>query len=184
MTSDSEDDEESPQVKQTKYSASNEQQPMADEIYSQFLNLGRKFMSKMENARERELMQRKTSKKSLDFDEMPQPPRDMLVCTPPRNSRDIIPASPDNCDFELDSFASQSSRSTLKRLQDKFSVIGSKTTSDSTLAQIQEWLNQTARAEMLKLGDYEDLRTKRETIGGFVPAHLSCSYFRTCVPMS
>ena len=59
-------------------------------IYSQFLNLGHEFMSKMEDSRKRELMQFKSSKKSLDVDGMPQPPRDQVVFIPPHKSREKI----------------------------------------------------------------------------------------------
>ena len=76
-------------------------------------------------------------------------------------------------DFERDSLASNSSRSTRKRLQEKFRVVGSKKISDFTPAQIQELLNETTRADMLKAGDYEDIRSKREMIGGFVQSHVS-----------
>ena len=58
-----------------------------------------------------------------------------------------------------------------------FRVVGSKKTSDFTQAQIQEWLNETARAEMLKAGDYEEIRTKRKMLGGFVRFHVSVYSF-------
>ena len=59
----------------------------------------------MEDARKRELMQRKSAKKSIDFDEMPQQRRDQLVFTPQRESRERIPASQESCDLERDSVA-------------------------------------------------------------------------------
>ena len=59
-----------------------------------------------------------------------------------------------------------------------FRVVASKNISDYTQARIEEWLGETANADMLKAGNFEDLRTKRETMGGFVRVHVSCSSFR------
>jgi hypothetical protein len=96
----------------------------------------------------------------------------MLTFTPPRKSRDVIPDSQD----DLDSVAS--SKSTRKRLQEKFRVIGTKSTTEYTQQQIDDWIHATARADMLKAGDYEDVRSKREDIGGFVRANVSDAVFR------
>ena len=54
--------------------------------------------------------------------------------------------------------------------------------------QIEDWLDETAKANMLKAnmlkaGKFEDLRTKRETMGGFVRAQISLSSFRLCMFM-
>ena len=90
--SDSGDDEESHPAKHTKHSPSKNQQPAStDAIYSKFLNMGRQFVAELEDARKKELMQRKSAKKSIDFDDnMPPPHRSRLVFTPPRKSREII----------------------------------------------------------------------------------------------
>ena len=53
-------------------------------------------------------------------------------------------------------------------IQEKFRIVGTKNTSDCTQQQVTEWLNATARADMEKAGNDEDLTSKRETIGGFV----------------
>jgi hypothetical protein len=143
-----------------------------DATYSRLINLGRNFLSQVEDARKRDLVARKSTCKSLDFDEYPQPRRDMLTFTPPRKSRDVIPDSQD----DLDSVAS--SKSTRKRLQEKFRVIGTKSTTEYSQQQIDEWIDATARADMLKAGDYEDVRSKREDIGGFVRANVSDAVFR------
>jgi hypothetical protein len=147
-----------------------------DATYSRLINMGRKFISEVEDARKRDLVARKTTRKSLDFDEYPQPRRDPLTFTPPRKSRDVIPASQDDLDYERDSVGS--SRSTRKRLQEKFRVIGTKSTTEYSQQQIDEWIDATARADMLKAGDYEDVRSKREDIGGFVRANVSDAVFR------
>ena len=69
-----------------------------DATYSRLINLGRDFISQVEDARKRDLVARKTTRKVLDFDEFPHPHRDSLTFTPPRKSREIIPASQDELD--------------------------------------------------------------------------------------
>ena len=114
--------------------------------------MGRDFISQMEDARKRDLLARRTTRKSLDF--------------------------------EIKGFGTRRSRSTRKCLQEKLRVIGSKSTTEYTKQQIDEWIEATARADMLKAGDFEDLHSKREDIGGFVRAHVSysafCSYLHPC----
>ena len=149
-----------------------------DAMYSRLINVGRDFISQVEDARKRDLVARKSTRKSLDFDEYPQPRRDPLTFTPPRKSRDLIPASQDELDYERDSV--RSSSSTRRRLQQKFRVIGTKSTTDYSQQQIDEWIDATARADMLKASDYEDLRSKREDIGGFVRTNVSYAVFRPC----
>ena len=126
-------------------------------------------------------MQRKSAKQVLDFDEMPPTRKSQLAFTPPHKSRELIPASQEISDFERDSIASQSS--TRKRLQEKFRVVGTKNTSDCTPQQITEWLHATARADMAKAGNYEDLQSKREILGGFVRANVSFLFLRKYVSM-
>ena len=64
-----------------------------DAMYSRLINVGRDFISQVEDARQRDLVARKTTRKALDFDEYPQPRRDPLSFTPPHKSRELIPAS-------------------------------------------------------------------------------------------
>ena len=161
INSDDEDDEEALPVQNSKHSLPKNQRPAStDAVYSKFLKMGRQFVAELEDARKKELMHRKSAKQLLDFDEMPPPMKSRLAFTPPRKSRELIPASQEFGDFERDSLASQSS--TRKRLQEKFRVVGTKTTSDCTPQQILEWLHATARADMDKAGNNEDLHTKRE----------------------
>jgi hypothetical protein len=140
----------------------------------------RQFVAELEDARKAQLIHRKSAKQALDFeDDMPPPPRkSRLPFTPPCKSRELIPASQEFSlsDGERDSLASQSS--TRKRLQDKFRIVGTKNTSDCTQLQITEWLNATARAEMEKAGNYEDLNPKRETLGGFVRSNVRYLFLR------
>ena len=97
-------------------------------MYSRLINVGRDFISQVEDARKRDLVARKTTRKSLDFDEYPQPRRDHLTFTPPRKSRDLTPASQDELDYKRDSVGSL--HSTSKRLQQRFRVNGTKSTTD------------------------------------------------------
>ena len=176
MVSESEDDED-PTNDSTNHSHS--RPAAADQIYSKFPNMSRNFIAQMEDARKRELMHRKTCRKSLDFADMPGPRRNQMAFTPPRKSREIIPATQDEYDIERDSV---SSRSTRKRLQPKFKVVGTKQlrVADCTGAQVQEWIEQTAKADMLKAGNLEDVTSKRESIGGFLRAHVSCVPLFVC----
>jgi hypothetical protein len=64
-----------------------------DAMYSKLINVGRDFISQVEDARQCDLVAGKTRRKALDFDEYPQPCRDPLSFTPPRKSRELIPAS-------------------------------------------------------------------------------------------
>ena len=63
-------------------------------------------------------------------------------------------------------------------------MIGTKSTTEFSQQQIDEWIDATARADMLKAGDYEDVRSKREDIGGLVRANVSdavfCVFLRAC----
>jgi hypothetical protein len=127
----------------------------------------------MEDARKREMMHCKTSRKSLDSADMPGPRRDQMAFTPQRKSRAIIQASQDEYDIERDSVASQSSSSTRKRLEPKFKVVGTKQLADCTEAQVQQWIEQTAKADMVKAGDLEYVTSKRKSISSFLRAHVS-----------
>jgi hypothetical protein len=184
LTSESDDDEEALPVQHSKYSAQkNQQSASSDEVYSKFLKLGRQFVAELEDARKAQLIHRKSAKQALDFeDDMPPPPRkSLLPFTPPCKSRELIPAWQEFSDGERDSLASQSS--TRKRLQEKFRIVGTKHTSECTPQQITDWLNATARADMEKAGNYEDLTSKRETIGGFVRSNVRYLFLRNSVSM-
>ena len=181
LASESYDDEEALPVQHSKYSVPKKKQSASsEEVYSKFLKLGRQFVAELEDARKEQLIHRKSAKQALDFeDDMPPPPRkSRLPFTPPCKSRELIPASQEFSlsDGERDSLASQSS--TRKRLQDKFRIVGTKNTSDCTQQQITEWLNATARAEMEKAGNYEDLNPKRETLGGSVRSNVRYLFLR------
>ncbi len=75
--------------------------------------------------------------------------------------------------FERDSLASQSSRTTRIRLQEKFRVIQVLDKSETTSEDMRKWIEEQARAEMAKAGNYKDLPVRdTESIGGFKRAHV------------
>jgi hypothetical protein len=79
----------------------------------------------------------------------------------------------DDYDFERDSLASQSSRPTRIRLQEKFRVIQVLDQAETTPADMKKWIEEHARAEMAKAGSYENLPARdTECIGGFMRAHV------------
>jgi hypothetical protein len=48
--------------------------PKMDDMYSDFINMARKFTSMVEDTRKQDLMSRKTARQSLDFDSPPRQP--------------------------------------------------------------------------------------------------------------
>ena len=68
---------------------------------------------------------------------------------------------------------SGSSRSTRIRLQEKFKIVGCNTFCDMSRADIDTWIENVAHADMLRAGNFEDLKTRAKSIGGFVQAHVS-----------
>ncbi len=74
----------------------------SNQIYLQFLNMSSALFSQMEDARKRELMQRKPTSNFLDFDDTRLPSWDQLQFTPPQPSRETNPASQDDNNFERD----------------------------------------------------------------------------------
>ena len=74
INSDDEDDEEALPVQNSKHSLpKNQRSSSSDAVYSKFLKLGRQFVAELEDARKEQLIQRKSAKQVLDFDEMPPP---------------------------------------------------------------------------------------------------------------
>ena len=148
----------------------------------------RQFTELVEDTRKQQLMARITAHKSLPFDSAP-----VVSCraqfTPPRRSApvQIQPTQmEEDYDFERDSLASQSSRTTRIRLQEKFRVIQVLDKSETTPADMRKWIEEQARAEMAKAGNYEDLPARdTESIGGFKRAHVRLQllslFFLLCI---
>ncbi len=123
-----------------------------------------------------DLMARKAARKSLDFDEM-RPPRGTKQQFAPRAIKNpaLLPDSDE--ESSLPSGSSQTSRT---RLQETFRVIGCKTDCDMARPQIFEWIEEVVNADMLRAGNFEDLKKKPNSIGGFRQAHVSQLQF-SCV---
>ncbi len=146
----------------------------AEAVYTKFINMGRQFVADLEDQRKQDLMARKAARKSLDFDDVRPPRGQQLQFTPPRKTKDLIPESD-----EESSMRSGSSRSTRIRLQEKFKIVGCKKFCDMSRADIDTWIENVAHADMLRSGNYEDLKKKPRSIGGYVHAHVSHSIFHS-----
>ena len=140
----------------------------AEAVYTKFINMSRQFVADLEDQRKQALMARKAARKSLDFDDVRPPRGQQLQFTPQRKTKDLIPKSD-----EESSMRSGSSRSTRIRLQEKFKIVGCKKFCDMSRADIDTSIENVAYADMLRAGNYEDLKTRAKSIGGFVQAHVS-----------
>ena len=133
--------------------------PAMEEVYSEFLNMARKFTSMVEDTRKKELMSRKTARQSLAFDSPPRqaPKFRREHFTPPRHAREEIPATQyedeDDEDFERDSLAGSSQTgSTRIRLQERWRIIGTRDKLTNSAEDIRTWIEEHATAEMAKAG--------------------------------
>ena len=79
----------------------------------------------------------------------------------------------DSDDCERDSLSSQSTRTFRVRLQERFRVVGIKIKADNTPAEIRDWMNDFARAELNEAGTLRDLQPDPRDLGGFKRAHVS-----------
>ena len=147
------------------------------DMYSEFINMARKFTSMVEDTRKQELMSRKTARQSLDFESPPRQPAKYRhpEFTPPRHAREQIKATQDDDDdaFERDSLCSSQTGSTRIRLQERWRIIGTKDKATSTLDEIKEWIDEHGRAEMAKAGQFEDLHPASTDVGGWKRVHVS-----------
>ena len=144
-------------------------------MVAQFLNVFCQFTATLEDMRKQDLMQSqsKPSRKSLDFDSLQPPSRGRpQKFTPPRKASQLISASPEECDFEAESMTSQSSRTARTRLMETFREIGTKSKSEFTSDQINNWIADHAKAEMVRAGDLKDLRVKSTDVWGFKQANV------------
>ena len=150
--------------------------PRIDDMYSEFMNIARKFTSMVEDTRKQELMSRRTARQSLEFDSPPRQPAKYRhpQFTPPRHAREQIQATQDDDDdIERDSLCSSRTGSTRIRLQDRWRIIGTKNKVSTTDHEIRQWIEEHAVAEMAKAGHYEDLRPASTDVGGFKRVHVS-----------
>jgi hypothetical protein len=122
--------------------------------------------------------QGKTTRSSLSFESPPPPKTRKLPIrfTPERNAAEIICATQAEEDFERDSLASHSSRTTARvRLQEKFVFVETILKDDSTPVEISERTLQIATDAMAKSAVYEDVAGDPEDkpFGGFLGVNLA-----------
>ena len=148
------------------------------QMFSEFLNMSRKFTEFMEDTRKEHLINsRKSAKQSLAFDS--PPPKQSKYrhekFTPPRHARELISATQydDDEEMERDSLSSSQTGSTRIRLQERWRVVGTKSKATVSPEEIKKWIEDHALAEMAKGGNYEDLRPVDTDIGGFKRSHVS-----------
>ncbi len=131
--------------------------------------------------RKQQLMaKKKTARGALSFDSPPPAKSCKLKSqfTPTRTAADIISATQADEDFERDSLASQSSRTTARiRLQEKYVKVATLYKDECTPEEIKERIREIAFNAMVKSAIYEDLNPADRAYGGFkkkiLPAHLS-----------
>jgi hypothetical protein len=96
---------------------------------------------------------------------------------PPRTAADIIGATQADEDFERDSLASQSSRTTARiRLQEKFVTVATFYIDESSPEEIKERIREIAFGAMVKSAIYEDLDPADRAFDGFKKKNLRQSY--------
>ena len=153
-----------------------------ESMYSEVINIARQFTTILEDTRKKELMSRskKGARQSLAFDSPPSKPAKYRhqQFTPPRHAREQIKATQydDDDDYERDSLGSSQTGSTRIRLQERWRIIGTKEKATTTLDEFNEWLEEHARAEMAKAGQFEDLRPAATDVGGFKRVQVSHCY--------
>ncbi len=98
----------------------------------------------------------------------------------PRNAREQIGTTQFDEDdrYERDSIGSSQTGSTRIRLQERWRVIGTKNKATTTLHEFNEYMEEHARAEMTKAGNFEDLRAADTDVGGFKRVQVSQARFR------
>jgi hypothetical protein len=121
--------------------------------------------------RKQQLMEKKkTARSSLSF-ESPPPARSRKFkspFTPPRTAADIIGATQADEDFERDSLASQSSRTTARiRLQEKYVKVATLYKDEMTSDEINKRIRDIAFTAMAKSVIYEDIDPADRAFGGF-----------------
>jgi hypothetical protein len=150
-------------------------------MFSKFTEMTRHFAEMMEQHRKEQLMaKKKTAWSALSFDSPPPPPKSRkfpMRFTPERNAAEIISATQADDDFERDSLASQSSRTTARvRLQEKFVIIETILKVDCTPGEISERIRHIATDSMAKSGVYEDIDPEDKPFGGFKRNNVSHTF--------
>ena len=178
-----EEEDEEEEVEEDEEDADPVKEKSVQHMYTEVINIARQLTTRLEDTRKKELMSRKkTARQSLDFDSPPPKPVKYRHerFTPPRHARDAIGTTQFDEDdlYERDSIGSSQTGSTRIRLQERWRVIGTKNKATTTLHEFNEYMEEHARAEMTKAGNFEDLRSAATDVGGFKRVQVSQSRIR------
>ena len=147
--------------------------------FSRITELSRQLAEMTELHRKQQLMEKKkTARSSLSFDSPPpaKSRRFKAPFTPPRTAPDIIGATQADEDFERDSLASQSSRSTARiRLQEKYVKVATFYKDEMTPEEIKKRIRDIAFTAMTKSAIYEDIDAADTDHGGFKKKNVRVS---------
>jgi hypothetical protein len=139
--------------------------------FSKITELSRQLAEMTELHRKQQLMEnKKTARSSLSFDSPPpaKSRRFKAPFTPPRTAPDIIGATQADEDFERDSLASQSSRSTARiRLQEKYVKVATLYKDEMTPEELKKRVRDIAFSAMSKSVTFEDIDAADMDYGGF-----------------
>jgi hypothetical protein len=139
--------------------------------FSRITELSRQLAEMTELHRKQQLMEnKKTARSSLSFDSPPpaKSRRFKAPFTPPRTAADIIGATQADEDFERDSLASQSSRSTARiRLQEKYVKVATLYKDEMTPEELKKRVRDIAFSAMSKSVIFEDIDAADRDYGGF-----------------
>ena len=140
-------------------------------MYSKITEMSSQLAEMMEMHRKQKLMaKKKTARAALSF-ESPPPAnfrKFKSPFTPLRTAADIIGTTQADEDFERDSLASQSSRTTARiRLQEKFVTVATFYTDESSPDEVKMGIRDIAFTAMSKSVIYEDLDPADRAYGGF-----------------
>ncbi len=158
-------------------------------MFSKITEMSRQLAEMMEMHRKQQLMEKKkTARTSLTFKSPP-----LAKCrkfkspfTPPRTAADIIGATQADDDFERDSLASQSSRTTARiRLQEKFVTVVTLYTDELSPDEIKVRIRDIAFIAMSKSVIYEDIDPADRAYGSLKknnvrPSHVCNFYVQRC----
>ena len=157
--------------------------------FSKITELSRQLAEMTELHSKQQLMEnKKTARSSLSFDSPPpaKSRRFKAPFTPPRTAPDIIGATQADEDFERDSLASQSSRSTARvRLQEKYVKVATLYKDEMTPEELKKRVRDIAFSAMSKAVIFEDIDAADRDYGGFKrnnvrPCLVSNLYFHSC----
>jgi hypothetical protein len=140
-------------------------------MISKITEMSRQLAEMMEMHRKQQLMaKKKTARAALSFESPPLAKSRTYKSpfTPPRTAADIIGATQANEDFERDSLASQSSRTTARiRLQEKYVKVATLYKDELSPDEIKERIRDIAFSAMATSAIYEDLNPTDRAYGGF-----------------